>query len=239
MTRFRRLAGDDDVIDGGGGGPTPPPPLAFGAMPTLYDLERGLFRMQSADPASIQKATNAASTMAKFGTPAFPAGTTTTFPGGLPGSLESFAELQRLQAKTNHPSSPQAAAGEMARLYDLFAQSAQPAALLTGRKQMMESALLPAFMGSGPQLRTINTIIQAITMYWIGAPVTGGGVVTAFLGGPDLSRELSSIFSSGSNSSQQIARRLARCFIVATTKVQYTLPGPIVGYMVVFPPLTL
>jgi hypothetical protein len=176
--------------------------------------------------------------------PTFPAGGGTSLFAGLGSdSAESqaaaLAGLSRIQARTNHPSSSRKAAEELARLYDLFAHSAQPSALLTGRKKMMESALLPAFMGNGPRSRTINIIVQAFTGYWLGAPVTGGGLVTSFLGAPDLARELNAIWNSGSNSSAQIARRLARCFIVATRKVQYTIPPGVTGMMVVFPPLAI
>lgn len=231
MTRLRRLFDDDELVPSGGTGGS-----SFGALPSRYDLERGLFRMQSADPQGIQKAIKAAGIMASFGIPTFPS------VGGVDGSqtqAAAVAGLSQIQAQTNHPPTPQKAAGELARLYDLFAKSAQPQALLTGKKQLMESTLLPAFMGHGPQSRTINTIVQAFTVYWLGAPVQGGGIVTAFLGAPDLSKELNSIFASGSNSSQQIARRLARCFVVATRRVQFTFPPGVVGFMTVFPPLAL
>lgn len=240
MTRFRRLVDDDDEF-------VVPPPVgigSFGALPSLYDLERGLFRMQSADPQGLSKSVRAPNIIAKFGAPSFGAGTSsqtgsTTVLSGAGAQASALAGLQQIQAQTNHPPSPQKAAAELARLYDLFAKSAKPQALLTGRKQLMESTMLPAFMGNGPRNRIISTLVQAFTVYWLGAPVQGGGVVTGFLGGPELSKELNSIYASGSNSSQQIARRLARCFIVATRKVQFTLPGPVVGFMTVFPPLSL
>ena len=228
MTRFRRLVDDDSA---GGGAPVAGS-ASFGTIHSLFDIERGLLRMQSADPASIQKALKADSILSSFGSPEFQDEDL--------GNAAALAGLIKLQAATNHPPSPQAAAGELARLYDLFAQSAQPAALLVGRKQMLEAMLLPAFLNKA-QLPSniISTICQALTIYWLGVPVTGGGVVTGFFGAVPLAAELNSIFYGGANTSKQIVRRLARCFIIATTKVQYTLPGPVIGFMQVYPPITV
>lgn len=231
MTRFRRLADDEDDTPPGPG-PIPPGP-SFGSIASFFDLERGLFRMQSADPASIHKSSIVESIISEFGIPAL------ARPTGGVGALAAIAEIARLQIQTNHPPSPQAAAAELARLYDLFAQSAKPTALLTGRKQLMEATLMPAFMGNGNRHHIISTIVRAVTVYWLGAPVTGGGVVTAFVGGPELSAELNSIFDSGPKSSRQVARRLARCFMIATTRVQYTIPPSVVGFMTIYPPITI
>ena len=204
-----------------------------------YDLYKGLIAMQSSDARSLQLPTKGQSVQLSFGAPTF--STSGQIRGGESLSnaplspSATLAAILQLESKTNHPKTSRKAASEFARLYDSFAHSAQPVAILTGRRQIMEAALVPAFAGKGPKSTTVNTIVQAFTAYWIGVPLVGGGAVTSFPGAPVLNAELNFLLSMKSNSEEQAARKLLRCFTNATNSVQYAIPPGVVGLLKVFP----
>lgn len=126
------------------------------------------------------------------------------------------------------PVSPQDFCLQFSKYYEQLAMTCVPTPTITGRRALMEKAMLPAFLNpkAGNPTRAINGIVGALPIFWIGVPIPGGAV-TAFLGGPALSAYLSSTFTNPKMSLGQVARLIDIGMKNATRMVQYLIPpGP-------------
>lgn len=142
-------------------------------------------------------------------------------------SAKSRLDYRRLQHSLfrlmDPPSSPEEFARDFSASYENFAKSASPTPIVTGRRGVMEKILLGGFRSPAINpTHAANTIINAITSFWIGVAVPGG-VVTAFLGQQIIAAEFLSNSLSTSDPIEG-SKRLARCLLDSTKLVQYVIP---------------
>jgi hypothetical protein len=145
--------------------------------------------------------------------------------------VSDLFEISLLRLMQNRPATPQQFAAQFSDSYDTnLALLAVPTPVTTGRRSLLEAALLPAFASprAGTSDKAIRAFVQGLTVFWPGVPVPGGAV-TAFTGGALLKSMLTTGLRAPRISPEQAAKRIAAAFTAATRLVQYVIPpaGPL------------